>query len=85
MGNIIDYSGASEIVLSDNIQKDHLTITIIDDGKPFDPTTVTIPDPSLKDSEDLRPGGLGILFINQMSKALQYHRIGDKNMLIIRS
>lgn len=85
VGNIIDYSGASEIVLSDNIQKDHLTITIIDDGKPFDPTTVTIPDPSLKDSEDLRPGGLGILFINQMSKALQYHRIGDKNMLIIRS
>lgn len=83
VGNIIDYSGATTFGLSVAICDSQLSVTITDDGQPFDPTA--IPDPDLDVSGDKRqPGGLGILYMRQMSDGMTYRREGDKNVLVIR-
>ena len=83
IGNIIDYSGATEIILSVGISDGQLCVTISDDGRPFDPTKVPEPDLNVP-GEDRQVGGLGILFMRQMSDSFTYRREDNRNILCIR-
>jgi serine/threonine-protein kinase RsbW len=61
---------------------DDLTITIIDDGKEYDPTLKEDPDIMLPVEE--RPvGGLGIFLIKKIMNSVEYRRIENKNYLIL--
>lgn len=83
VGNIIDYSGATELTLSADISDGLLSITITDDGKPFNP--LAAPEPDLDMSiENRKPGGLGIMYMRKMSDDLSYQRTDHQNILNIK-
>ena len=59
-----------------------LTLRIRDDGIPFDPTKVKLPDVSQPAGE--RPvGGLGILLISKLMDHMDYARINNQNVLTL--
>ena len=60
-----------------------LKFTIIDSGKPFDPTAKEEADTTLSLEE--RPiGGLGIYLVRQLMDSVNYERINDENILTLR-
>ena len=83
VGNIIDYSGATEISLSSDTYDGWVQFTITDNGSPFDPTTVHTANINMP-ADKHKEGGLGIIYMQQMSDSLSYSRKDDKNVLIIR-
>jgi serine/threonine-protein kinase RsbW len=59
---------------------DALTMTVEDDGPPFDPLTRPAPDVSAGLHE--RPvGGLGVFLVRQMMDEVSYRRVGSRNQL----
>lgn len=80
IGNIIDYSGAKEIILTATSNEDDLRVSMTDDGKPFNPTE--FPDPDLNvPNEERQAGGLGIMYMRRMSDHMTYRREGNHNIL----
>lgn len=80
IGNIIDYSGATEIIITANNSGEDMRVSIVDDGKPFNP--LEVPDPDLNVPGDERqPGGLGIMYMRRMSHQMSYRRDGHQNIL----
>jgi sigma-B regulation protein RsbU (phosphoserine phosphatase) len=62
---------------------DNLTITITDDGKPFNP--LDAPAPSVAEPLSERSeGGLGIFLVRKLMDDVQYRRAGNANVLIMR-
>lgn len=86
ISNVIFYAFDDEkehdikIVLS--LENKTLTIEIIDDGKPFDPTARKQPDVSLP-AEDRPIGGLGIFLIRKMMDSVTYTRHNNLNTLTL--
>ena len=60
-----------------------VTITFIDEGKPFDPLKSTEPDTTLP-ADDRPIGGLGILIVKKTMSEVFYERKDGKNVLTIR-
>ena len=80
VGNIIDYSGATEITLTAHVTDQQLCVTIADDGQPFNPTTV--PDPDLNvPGEKRKAGGLGTMLMRKMCDRIAYRREEHQNVL----
>ena len=64
------------------IEGDQLTISLVDDGLPYDPTLKADPDITLTAEE--RPiGGLGIFLIKKIMDKVEYERNTNKNILIL--
>ncbi len=61
-----------------------LTVTITDDGVPFNPLSVEAPDTDLS-LEDRDPGGLGIHLVRNLVDDMSYQRRIDKNVLTLMS
>ncbi|MEN6616172.1 MAG: ATP-binding protein [Syntrophorhabdus sp.] len=61
----------------------YFTITITDNGPPFDPLQRTAPD-THADIDDRPIGGLGIFLIKEMTDSVSYHREDNKNILTIK-
>jgi anti-anti-sigma factor len=57
-----------------------LTITVEDDGPPFDPLSLPAPDVSLG-LEERRVGGNGVFLVRQMMDAVRYQRVDGRNQL----
>ncbi|MCR4603937.1 MAG: SpoIIE family protein phosphatase [Prevotella sp.] len=71
------------VTISSYTDSDALSITITDQGAPFDPTKAPMADTNIP--ADQRPeGGLGILLMHQMSDNLEYSREADCNILTIK-
>ena len=84
--NIILYAfnDGQQHTISLNFQKagDELSITIVDEGQPYDPTQKEDPDITLPVDE--RPvGGLGIFLIKKIMDKVEYQRKENKNYLIL--
>jgi len=60
-----------------------LKFTIIDSGKPFDPTVQADVDTTLS-AKDRRIGGLGIHIIRQYMDSINYERMDNLNVLTLR-
>ncbi len=70
-----------EIVVDSSPEK--LTITIEDDGRPFDPLN-DAPPPDLTSALEDRPvGGLGIHFVREMMDEMTYRHDNGKNCLAL--
>ncbi len=86
VSNVIFYAFDDEkehdikIVIS--LENKNLSIEIIDDGKPFDPTARKQPDVSLP-AEDRPIGGLGIFLIRKMMDNVTYNRHNNLNTLTL--
>ena len=83
VANVVHHSKAETVTLVSAIIDNQLQFSIIDDGIPFDPTTAKVTDTAIP--ADKRPiGGLGIIFMRQMSDGLEYHRYNGHNILTIK-
>jgi anti-sigma regulatory factor (Ser/Thr protein kinase) len=59
---------------------DGVTMTVEDDGPPFDP--LSLPPPDVGAGLDERPiGGLGVFLVRQMMDTISYQRVGARNQL----
>jgi serine/threonine-protein kinase RsbW len=84
--NVISYGypegGEHVITVRLALKAAELVIEVEDDGRPFNPLTVTPPD--LKESPEERPiGGLGLHLVRKMMDRLEYRREQDKNLLVM--
>jgi serine/threonine-protein kinase RsbW len=76
------YSTSGEISVSCSFTGEKFTVTIEDNGAPFDPTKK--PDPDVNQGLDERKaGGLGIYFMKKLMDEVQYIRKDDKNLLTL--
>jgi len=77
-----DDNDQHSIEINFGIEGDQLTISLIDDGQPYDPTLKADPDITLTGEE--RPiGGLGIFLIKKIMDKVEYERKTNKNILIL--
>jgi anti-sigma regulatory factor (Ser/Thr protein kinase) len=77
-----DDEDSHEIEVQIDLEEDEVALTVIDDGKEFNPLTIPGPDRS-KSAMDRLEEGLGLQFVRHMRNAMEYRREGDKNILSI--
>lgn len=82
--NVVDYAypgkNGMPVQLNMDGKGETLIFTLIDEGEPFDPTTLEAPDTSLPAEE--RPiGGLGVFLVKQIMDEVRYERQGTRNIL----
>lgn len=86
ISNIIIYgyedAAVHDIEVGITVARDHVHMTVIDDGKPFNPIEAKQPnlDVPLEERDD---GGLGIFLVKRLSDDIEYARRTDKNILTI--
>ena len=85
VSNVVRCSGASGIALEVRFSRDPrgATVSVSDDGSPFDPLRVPPPDTTLS-PEDRPVGGLGLLLLRKTMTALSYRRANGCNILSFR-
>ena len=85
--NIVSYGydddDAHEITVSIGSDGDVLTLRVEDDGHPFNPLEVPLPDIS-KPLEEREVGGLGIFFVRELMDDVVYERAEGKNILTMK-
>ena len=82
VANIINHGHATTINLQAKTDDSQLVLTINDDGQPFDPTVDSSTDFSVP-ADQRPPGGLGIMFLHEMTDGLEYQRVDGHNVLRI--
>ena len=82
VANIINHGQATTITLQATMDDNQLVLTIDDDGQPFNPTGESATDFSVP-ADERPPGGLGIMFLHEMTDWLEYQRIDGHNVLRI--
>lgn len=84
--NIIKYGyddeDSHEIEVQIGVEEEEVALTVIDDGKEFNPLTIPGPDRS-QSAMDRLEEGLGLQFVRHMRNAMEYRREEDKNILKI--
>jgi serine/threonine-protein kinase RsbW len=69
-----------EILFDYDARHKRIAITIKDDGKPFNPLEVELPDFSL-DLVEREIGGLGIFLVSNIVNSIEYKRLKNINRL----
>jgi anti-anti-sigma factor len=86
LNNTISYGFAGrqggEVIIAVELRTDRLSVTLSDDGEPFNPFSVAAPDTALP-VEGRRMGGLGIHLVRRMMDEVSYHRRADRNVVIL--
>ena len=83
--NVINHAFAGlpppyQITVRIEITRDRIAAEVIDNGHPFDPTSMPDPDITLP-LEGRPPGGMGIHLIRSMMDRMQYRRTDGNNFL----
>ena len=71
-----------EIHLTIELNDDHVTIRVSDDGIPFNPFTHIDPDTSLS-AEEREIGGLGVMLVRELTDSHAYQRLSDRNVVTL--
>ncbi|OHE72577.1 MAG: hypothetical protein A2007_05790, partial [Verrucomicrobia bacterium GWC2_42_7] len=86
--NIVSYAfeGDSEHTVKIALSKDErgITVTIEDDGIPFDPVKhirTSLPEDGI---EERQIGGLGLFLLKKLMDSIQYFRRGNCNVLLLQ-
>lgn len=86
VSNIIKYgfddAGEHHIQVVVGLDGDLLTVSVDDDGKPFNPLDVPRPDLD-RPIEDRPVGGLGVFIVRSMADTLDYRREHGRNRLTL--
>lgn len=84
--NTIGYGFAGrqggEVTVEVELNPDRVSVTLTDDGTPFDPFGVAAPD-TAPPVEERRSGGLGIHLVRGLMDEVSYHRQGDRNVVVL--
>lgn len=78
-----DTPGLHHIHCSLTLANNTLTVTIRDDGDPFDPFAYPEPDTNAPLAER-SIGGLGIYLVRKLMDTTEYERIGNENKITLR-
>ena len=71
-----------EVSVEVELRTDQVSVTLTDDGTPFDPFGRAAPDTALS-VEQRRIGGLGIHLVRRMMDEVSYHRRADRNVVVL--
>lgn len=85
LANIIDHSGLAAdgaVQLLLNVQPGAATLTLVDGGRPFDPTLAAAPVRQATLAETM-PGGLGVGMIRSHADLLGYEYLDGRNRFAI--
>lgn len=86
LANTVSYGLAGredgEAAIEVALDAGRLTVTLSDNGPPFDPFARASPDTTLS-VEDRPIGGLGILLVQQLVDDVYYQRTGDRNVIVL--
>jgi serine/threonine-protein kinase RsbW len=74
--------GGGEATVEVELLADRVSVTLTDDGRPFNPLEVAAPDASLP-LEERRIGGLGIHLVRGLMDEVSYQRRGDRNVVVL--
>lgn len=77
-----DDAGEHTIIIRLSVADQILTVTVIDDGRPFDPLALPPPDLSL-DIKDRPIGGLGIFLLRKLADEFHYEWRDGRNRLTL--
>ena len=66
----------------DDATPNRVNITILDEGKPFNPLEKEDPDTTL-DADEREIGGLGIFMVKNIMDTISYERKGENNIIIM--
>ena len=83
VANVINYGGATAIMLQAHVEDGQLVLVIDDDGQPFDATQESTTDLSIP-PDQRPPGGMGIMLLHKMTDGLEYCRKDGHNILVLR-
>jgi anti-sigma B factor antagonist len=81
-GNPGGGQGAGEVTVDVELHPDRLTVTLSDNGTPFDPTARSAPDTTLS-VEDRPIGGQGIHLVRKLMDEVTYQRRADRNVVVL--
>jgi anti-sigma regulatory factor (Ser/Thr protein kinase) len=71
-----------EIHVAIELNDDHVTMRVSDDGIPFNPFTHIDPDTSLS-AEEREIGGLGVMLVKELTDSHAYQRLSDRNVVTL--
>lgn len=80
--NVVDHAdvpAGSSISLTLELQSRHLSVTLTDQGQPFDLDAVPLPDPLA-----LKARGYGVKIMRSLASEVRYKRTGQTNELVLR-
>ena len=85
VSNVVRCSGASGLAVEVRFSRDPrgATVSVSDDGAPFDPLRIPPPDTTLS-AEERPTGGLGVLLLRRTMDALSYRYAHGCNILVFR-
>lgn len=81
--NVMTHGKGKNLEVSINKDWDVLTITLVDDGVPFDMTKQPRPD-TCQALAKRAAGGLGCHLVHCYTDSIEYKRQNEKNVLVIR-
>ena len=76
-------AGEHDIRVGLALERGHVSLTIEDDGVPFNPMEVAPPDTNAP-VEQRKIGGLGIHLVQSVMDGIEYSREHDRNRLVMR-
>ena len=71
-----------DVTVEVTLGADRVTVTLTDDGTPFDPLAAAAPDTELSVAER-QIGGLGIHLVRKMMDEVSYHRRAERNVVVL--
>jgi len=74
--------GGGEVTVEAELRTDRVSVTLTDDGRPFDPFGVAAPDTALP-VEERQIGGFGIHLVRRLMDEVSYHRRADRNVVVL--
>jgi anti-anti-sigma factor len=74
--------GNGEVTVEAELRPDRVSVTLTDDGRPFDPFGGAVPDTALP-VDERRIGGLGIHLVRRMMDEVSYQRRADRNVVVL--
>ncbi|WP_068875586.1 MULTISPECIES: ATP-binding protein [unclassified Phenylobacterium] len=80
VSNVVGHGGASAVEVSVRIAGGQVSVSVVDDGPPFDPLAAEAPDTTLS-IEAREIGGLGIHLVRKLMDHVDYRRDGKHNRL----
>lgn len=82
--NIARYSGATDVSVGCEAEKNRVVLRFADNGRPYDPTEKADPDVTLS-AEERDIGGLGIFMVKKTMDEIQYEYQDGFNILTIQT